>query len=260
MLAELDVAEYLQEIRDQVCSRCVERPPGGPPCEPLGKQCGVELHLPQLIESIHEVHSPAMGPYVEHNRAEICEHCALLHTSVCPCPMDYLSTLIVEAVERVDRRRDLRDQANRFIGSLPEFDEIGLEEIESVYENATGAWIGCDWPTQFGLEGLNLQGMTSAQAATIAAESPAAAAGIWRKAATWLADVERYAARAEKEASLGVATARVGEWRQALQHARRAWAWEFSTGRSFRNHGPRTWLNFTLIVDQAARANQPADT
>src|SRR5437016_1604702 len=42
MLTELELAEYREEIRNHVCSRCVDRPAGGPPCEPLGKRCGVE--------------------------------------------------------------------------------------------------------------------------------------------------------------------------------------------------------------------------
>jgi hypothetical protein len=43
MLTGQDLAEYLGEIREQVCSRCPERPPGGTPCAPLGKDCGIEL-------------------------------------------------------------------------------------------------------------------------------------------------------------------------------------------------------------------------
>jgi hypothetical protein len=31
MLSDAELNEYLNEIRQQVCSRCVERPPGGPP-------------------------------------------------------------------------------------------------------------------------------------------------------------------------------------------------------------------------------------
>ena len=31
MYAESDLDEYLEEIRQHVCSRCIERPPGGPP-------------------------------------------------------------------------------------------------------------------------------------------------------------------------------------------------------------------------------------
>jgi hypothetical protein len=104
MVSEAELVEYLDEIRTQVCSRCVERPAGGPPCAPLGKQCGVEMHLPQLIDSIHAVQSPLLQPYLEHNRSGICDKCALLHSSVCPCPMDYLAFLLVRAVETVDQR------------------------------------------------------------------------------------------------------------------------------------------------------------
>ena len=65
MLAEAELQEYLDEIRKEVCSRCVERPAGGPPCEPLGKPCGVELHLEKLIDAVHDVHSGLIGPYLE---------------------------------------------------------------------------------------------------------------------------------------------------------------------------------------------------
>src|SRR5262245_16506500 len=94
----------MAEIREQVCSRCVERPEGGPPCTPLGKVCGIELHLPELIESIHTQRSGLIDPYLEHNRRHVCEHCVHLHGSSCPCPMDSLAVLLVEAVETVDRR------------------------------------------------------------------------------------------------------------------------------------------------------------
>jgi hypothetical protein len=46
MCAGVDLDEYKSEIREQVCARCIHRPPGGPPCEPLGKRCGIELDLP----------------------------------------------------------------------------------------------------------------------------------------------------------------------------------------------------------------------
>lgn len=42
--------EYLAEIRAEVCNCCIEKPPGGPPCLPLGKRCGIERHLPQIVE------------------------------------------------------------------------------------------------------------------------------------------------------------------------------------------------------------------
>jgi hypothetical protein len=110
MVAETDLKEYLDEIRLQVCSRCVERPSCGPPCLPLGKECGVELHLPQLIDSIHEVRSNWIETYLVNNRQNICQTCRLLGQSCCPCPMDYLAVLIVQAVETVDQRRRLRGE------------------------------------------------------------------------------------------------------------------------------------------------------
>src|ERR1700694_3609911 len=88
MVADTELTEYLDEIRAHVCSRCVERPPGGPPCAPLGKDCGIEMYLPQLVDSIHAVQSQRIDPYLAHNRMEICSHCAFLHSSICPCPMD----------------------------------------------------------------------------------------------------------------------------------------------------------------------------
>jgi len=105
MVAAAELTEYLDEIRQQVCSRCVERPPGGPPCLPLGKECGIEMHLPQLIDAIHGVSSVSIGPYLDNNRREICDHCSRQGHDGCPCPMDYLAVLLVQAVETVDERR-----------------------------------------------------------------------------------------------------------------------------------------------------------
>jgi hypothetical protein len=106
MLTETELTEYMDEIRKQVCTRCVERPPGGPPCAPLGKQCGIEMHLPQLIDSIHEEKSDWIENYLVKNRKNVCEKCAFLHSSICPCPMDYLAVLLVQAVENVDERKE----------------------------------------------------------------------------------------------------------------------------------------------------------
>jgi hypothetical protein len=105
MVSQAQLNEYLDEIRKQVCSRCVERPPGGPPCAPLGKVCGIEAHLAEIIDSIHENNSGLIKPYLETNRKHVCQECTFLHSSTCPCPMDYLVVLLVEAVETVDARR-----------------------------------------------------------------------------------------------------------------------------------------------------------
>ena len=96
--------EYLSEIRTEVCSHCVERPPGGPPCLPLGKRCGVELHLPEIVDLVHGTHSACMDPYVQHLHDDVCAFCANRVTKDCPCALDYLLPLVVEAIEAVDAR------------------------------------------------------------------------------------------------------------------------------------------------------------
>ena len=112
-------SEYLAAIRDYVCSRCVERPPGGPPCLPRGKICGIELHLPELLDSIYRCNSASIDPYLDETHKCVCANCVHLHSEHCPCPMDSLAVLLVEAVEEVDRRFAERN-------FVREFEEMGV--------------------------------------------------------------------------------------------------------------------------------------
>jgi hypothetical protein len=108
MLTETELAEYMREIRREVCSYCIEHPPGGPPCAPRGKWCGIEFYLPELIEAIHEVRSEWILPYMLNNRRRVCEHCPRGGSDWCPCPVDSLAPLLVGAVKAVDERRRLQ--------------------------------------------------------------------------------------------------------------------------------------------------------
>lgn len=105
MYAEAELDEYLDEIRERVCSRCVERPPGGPPCAPLGKMCGVELHLPLYVEAVHGVESNFIEPYLDNIHESVCSQCVQHDAKGCPCPLEYLPILVVQAIETVDQRR-----------------------------------------------------------------------------------------------------------------------------------------------------------
>lgn len=110
MYTQVQLDEYMAEIRDQVCSRCIERPPGAPPCAPHGKQCGIELHLKEIVELTHRTRNQAMDEYIEHFHGDVCSHCANQDTDQCPCPLDPLLQLAIEAIEAVDGRR-AADQA-----------------------------------------------------------------------------------------------------------------------------------------------------
>lgn len=109
MVTKALLDEYLIEIREHVCSRCVERPPGGPPCLPLKKRCGVELHLEEIVDVVHHNSSRCMDPYIDHLHNDICAFCANQVTDDCPCALDYLLPLVVEAVEAVDERHAVVD-------------------------------------------------------------------------------------------------------------------------------------------------------
>jgi hypothetical protein len=100
-----DLEEYQRALRDSVCSRCIEKLPQAPPCGPRGKGCGIERHLTALVGICHEVESRLMDPYIEKLHNEICMNCEYKDRPGCPCPLDYLLQLAVEAIEKVDRRR-----------------------------------------------------------------------------------------------------------------------------------------------------------
>ena len=105
MYTQQELDDYMAEIRQQVCSHCIERPPHGPPCAPHGKNCGIELHLEKLVDLCHATHSSLMDPYTDHFHDEICTHCANRESSQCPCPLDYLLLLAIQAIEDVDERK-----------------------------------------------------------------------------------------------------------------------------------------------------------
>ena len=96
---------YVDELRASVCSLCVARPPGGPPCAPLGRNCGIEQHVPELVEICRTTPSMEMEPFIEQLHNKICATCDNRGSTTCPCPLDYLLQLAVEAVQRVERRR-----------------------------------------------------------------------------------------------------------------------------------------------------------
>lgn len=99
-----ELGEYMAEIREHVCSHCIERPPGGPPCLAHGKSCGIELHLQGIVDACHTVSSDAMDPYIAGLHNDVCSVCSECVTDQCPCPLHNLLLLAVEAVDAVDER------------------------------------------------------------------------------------------------------------------------------------------------------------
>jgi hypothetical protein len=144
MVAKAELPEYLEEIRQQVCTHCPERQPGGPPCAARGKTCGVELHLDRLVSCTREVQSDLIETYVAHNREEICAGCAFLHSDICPCPMEYLAVLVVQAIEEVDDRNGRWEWLRRRLSKTAGPRKVPVAEMCRAYEAATGTCVGCD--------------------------------------------------------------------------------------------------------------------
>jgi hypothetical protein len=214
------------------------------------------MHLPQLIDSIHAVKSHRMDAYLARNRMDICARCAFLHSSICPCPMDYLAVLVVEAVEAVDQRHPGRARGLPLLACLPDGGQAGMEEVCAAYEEGAGTWAGCDWPTCFGATGLDLNGCTAAGAEARAAGAAGTdAAQDWAAAAHWLARVEEYARQAEVHGAAAVKAADAGHWDEAVEHAQWAWALEFATGRLLRK-GQSAWKPLRLAIENAYLARQ----
>ena len=101
---ELDA--YLAAIREEVCSRCRLQPLGAPPCSDQGLVCGLEVHLPRLVEICHATDSCLVGPYLVKFYEEVCTTCDNQWSDDSPCPLQELLPLAVRAIEAVDRRRN----------------------------------------------------------------------------------------------------------------------------------------------------------
>lgn len=99
---------------------------------------------------------------------------------------------------------------------------MNIDPLYTAYHQAIGSWKGCDWPTRFGPQSLDLKGMTSTQARTIANATSSTESRSWHEAATWLRGVEQAAAKAEGLAKSAVSLAVSGQLLQAFSFARQA--------------------------------------
>lgn len=100
--------------------------------------------------------------------------------------------------------------------------QMVTEEIERAYRQATGQWTGCDWPSEFDINGLNLNGLKSSQALLLVRATSGSEREAWRAAVSWLAHIEQKAREAEEEASQAVTMARSSKLQEAFAHAQRA--------------------------------------
>jgi hypothetical protein len=58
-----------------------------------------------LLAAIHEVESDSIEPYLDNIHRRVCSSCERSGSEECPCPLDYLLVLLVQAIEGVDQRK-----------------------------------------------------------------------------------------------------------------------------------------------------------
>ena len=105
MNADSNLQEYLAEIREHVCSRCIEQASRRPTLRTAGKNCGIELNLERLVDRVHASAQQIHGSIHRDIARRSLPYCTNEPTNQCPCPLKYLLLLAVEAIENVDQRR-----------------------------------------------------------------------------------------------------------------------------------------------------------
>lgn len=94
--------------------------------------------------------------------------------------------------------------------------------FSALYERIKGRWTGCDWPTRFGAEELNLAGIAARQASLLARATSGQESADWQSAAQWLTSVEADAESARQAAERAQQAATAGRLQDALAFANRA--------------------------------------
>jgi hypothetical protein len=90
----------------------------------------------------------------------------------------------------------------------------------SVYETycaCVGRWQTCDWTTEFGLLKLNLNGLRSTHLERLGHATSGVESLEWRKAASWVREIETAAGRAEELATRAIDALKTHEMSRSVE-------------------------------------------
>jgi hypothetical protein len=137
-------AEYLAEVREQVCGHCPEQQADQVRFLPVCRHCGVELQLPRIVESIRVAGAGLADFGPAPARRLVCTQCHCLDSVHCPCPAGDLAAMVVRAVHSVDERREQWAWVQRRAPHPAHTDRAPAAALIEAYEAATGTLVGCD--------------------------------------------------------------------------------------------------------------------
>jgi nucleotide-binding universal stress UspA family protein len=99
---------YLQEIRDRVCRKCIDRTSSGICVTSTYDSCAVNRFLPEIIDIVLNTSGDEMEPYVAKLRERVCANCGHQSTDGhcdmrddVECALDRYFPLVVEAIQEV---------------------------------------------------------------------------------------------------------------------------------------------------------------
>jgi len=103
---------YHQALKERVCGICLDRLDDGSCGLPAGRNCAVDLHLPQIVRAVEAVESDKISDYVDSIRNGVCAQCPnQTEAGYChfrenfDCTLDTFVYLVVEAIEGVKARQ-----------------------------------------------------------------------------------------------------------------------------------------------------------
>lgn len=100
--------KYLEAIRKNVCSICVDSTDEGECTLTKSEICAVEKFLPRIVDVIHNTSEDDLQTYLEELREKVCAECRTNGDDNCylredaNCALDRYFPLIVDAIKSVD--------------------------------------------------------------------------------------------------------------------------------------------------------------
>jgi hypothetical protein len=96
---------FLEEIRSNVCSHCIDANEMGRCTLPSESRCPMELYPKMIVRAIGTVHSDKYPEYVSALRTHVCRHCTYGSLEDCAlrtqldCALDRYYPMVIDVVE-----------------------------------------------------------------------------------------------------------------------------------------------------------------
>jgi hypothetical protein len=110
--------QYWQEISERICKKCIDGDGTGGCRLAPDASCQIQVFLPEIVQTVANVHSDSLDPYVSALRRHVCILCdwerpdtTCARRNQLECALDRYFPLVVEAIETVKAKyEDIKEQ------------------------------------------------------------------------------------------------------------------------------------------------------